>query len=79
MSREIILGWGAPSIKEQFPELADDVADHFQKDSEALSRLRLRCYVTDSQRDAIIKKLFKSISTAVTSATHPSGGDRHGE
>lgn len=78
MNREVILGWGAPSIQEQFPELPDDVSDHFQKDSEALSRLRLRGYVTDNQRDAILKKLFKSISTAVIIAAHPSGGDRHG-
>lgn len=78
MSREIILGWGAPSIKEQFPELADDVADHFQKDSEALSRLRIRGYVTDSQRTSIVNKLVKEISKAVASATRPTGGS-HGE
>lgn len=78
MSKQIIFGWGAPKLKEQFPELPDDVADHFQKDSEAMLRLRIRGYVTDSQRDAIIKKLVKEISKAIAKATRPTGGDRHG-
>lgn len=79
MSKQIILGWGAPTFKEQFPDLPDDIADHFQKDSEAMLRLRIRGYVTDSQRDAITKKLVKEISKAVIKATRPTGGSNHGE
>ncbi|MEJ5019265.1 hypothetical protein WH297_05870 [Ochrobactrum vermis] len=78
MIKQIILGWGAPKFKEQFPELPDHVAEHFQKDSEAMLRLRIRGYVTDSQRDAITKKLFKEISKAIAKATRPTGGsDEH--
>ncbi|WP_247996624.1 hypothetical protein [Brucella tritici] len=79
MSKQIILGWGAPTFKEQFTELPDDIADHFQKDSEAMLRLRIRGYVTDSQRDAITKKLVKEISQAIAKATSPTGGSNHGE
>lgn len=79
MSKQITFGWGAPTFKEQFPELPDDVAEHFQKDSEALFRLRIRGYVTDSQRNAIIKKLGNEIYKAVDTAAHPSGGSNHGE
>lgn len=75
MRDQIIFGWGAPKFKEQFPELPDDVAGHFQKDSEALMRLRIRGYVTDSQRSAIIKKLSKEISKAVIKATSPTGDE----
>ena len=78
-NKQIIFGWGAPTFKEQFPELPDDVADHFQKDSEALTRLRIRGYVTDSQRTATIKKLSNEISKAVAKATRPTGGSNHGE
>jgi len=79
MREQIIFGWGAPTFKEQFPELPDHVAEHFQKDSQALLRLRIRGYITDSARETIIKKLGKEISKAVAKATRPTGGSNHGE
>lgn len=66
MTEQIVFGWGAPTFKEQFPELLDEVAEHFQKDSEALTRLRIRGYITDSQRNSIINKLGKEISKSVS-------------
>ncbi len=74
MREQIIFGWGAPTFKEQCPELPNDVADHFQKDSEALMRLRIRGYVTDSQRNAITTKLVKEIAKAVAKTTRQTGG-----
>ena len=74
MKNEVILGWAAPTIKEQFPELPDDVANHYDEDNKALMRLRMRGYVTDSQRNAIIKKLVKAIEFAVSKYCHPTGG-----
>lgn len=56
----IELGWGAPSFKDQFPQLPADVAEHFDKDNKALIRLRVRGYLTDSARDAAIKKIGKA-------------------
>ena len=74
MSKQIIFGWGAPKFKEQFPELPDAVAEHFDKDNEAMIRLHVRGYTTDSARTATMKKLSKAISNAVASATRPTGG-----
>lgn len=66
MKEQIEFGWDAPTFKEQFPELPDNVSEQFQKDSEALMRLRIRGYVTDSQRTSITNKLGKDISRAVS-------------
>ncbi|KAB2792559.1 hypothetical protein F9K96_05295 [Brucella anthropi] len=61
-------GWGAPSIHEQFPELSEDVANHIEKDREAMLRLRIRGYLTDSQRDSVMKKIVKSIEKALNAS-----------
>ncbi|WP_266029913.1 hypothetical protein [Brucella intermedia] len=63
-------GWGAPSIQEQFPELSEDVASLLEKDREAMLRLRLRGYLTDSARDSVVKKIVKSLEKALMEATH---------
>lgn len=64
------LGFMAPPIGEQFPELPEDVADAFTKDSIELSRLRMRGYITDSQRASIIKKLTKAIERELIKSTN---------
>lgn len=63
-------GWGAPPIHEQFPELAEDVANHFERDSKAMLRLRLRGYLTDSTHGNVMKKIVKSLEKALTEANH---------
>ena len=62
------LGWGARKFKEQCPELSDDVATHFDKDNEALCRLRMRGYLTDGAKDAAVKKVGKALSAALAKA-----------
>ena len=59
------LGWGAPPMKEQFPELSDHDAEHFDKDNVALIRLHIRGYLTDSARDAAIKKIGREIAKSL--------------
>lgn len=59
------LGWDAPSFKEQFPELSDYDAAHFDLDNDAITRLRIRGYLTDSARDAAIKKIGKAIKKSL--------------
>lgn len=58
-------GWGAPPMKEQFPEMSDHDAEHFDKDNQALTRLRIRGYLTDSARDAALKKIGKAIAKSL--------------
>lgn len=61
-------GWGAPSIHEQFPELSENVANHLEKDREAMLRLRIRGYLTNSSRDNVMKKIVKSLEKALMEA-----------
>ena len=60
-------GWGAPKFKEQFPLLSEDIADHFDRDNEAMIRLFIRGYITPSQRDAAMKKIGRAIQKALRS------------
>ena len=41
---------------------------HFQRDIDALNRLRIRGYITDSQTDAATGKLYKKIERHVIEA-----------
>jgi hypothetical protein len=54
--KRVIFGWAAPPIKEQFPEIDAETAAHFDKDNEAMVRLHIRGFLTDSQRNAAMKK-----------------------
>ena len=61
------LGWGAPSISEQFNGfLPADVLHQYDQDKEAISRLRLRGYLTDSAHAVIVKKFTQSLGRKVT-------------
>lgn len=61
---KVIFGWAAPSMKEQFPTLPEFEADQFDLDSAALTRLRVRGYLTDSQRMSVARKVSKAIVRA---------------
>lgn len=65
---EVIFGWGAPPIKEQHPVLSDDIADHFDMDNAAISRLSVRGLLTMSQRDAAFKKLTARVEREIRTA-----------
>tara|TARA_B110000503_G_C7124394_1_gene403933 strand:- start:1626 stop:1847 length:222 start_codon:yes stop_codon:yes gene_type:complete len=60
--RTVDFGFLAATIHEQFPELSEDAANHFEKDSESLSRLRLRDILTAKESAAARKRLLKRIS-----------------
>jgi hypothetical protein len=64
------LGWGAPPISEQFEGFVpkEDLI-HFDLDSEAISRLRLRGYLTDSAHQIVVKKFSKKLSGALLKGT----------
>lgn len=63
--RRFELGWDAPSFKEQFPELSDYDAAHFDLDNDALTRMRIRGYMTDSARNSAIKKIGKALERSL--------------
>lgn len=57
----IEFGWGAPSIGEQFPNMDDNDAYHFQQDQMTLSRLKIRGVITEAEHKAAIQRLAKAI------------------
>lgn len=64
------LGYLARSIKEQFTELSDEIAVQFDKDNEAISYLRMRGYLSDSAKRAVVKKLVKNIELELKRARY---------
>jgi hypothetical protein len=65
MSKTIAFGWDAPSFAEQLPDLPPSKAAGFDLDNRAIIRLHLRGFLTDSQRDAAIKKVTRDIGLAL--------------
>ena len=60
------LGWGAPSISEQFEGfIAQSDLAQLDKDKEAISQLRLRGYLTDSTHRNVVAKFTKAVEKAI--------------
>lgn len=68
---EVIFGWGAPSIAAQHPVIPAEKSEQFDKDNMAIIRLSVRGLITDSQRDAAIKKLTRKVEAEVRLALAP--------
>jgi len=64
-------GWGAKPISEQFPVLSGEIAGHLDADNTAIIRCHVRGLLTDSQRDAALKKLTKRVEREILSALNP--------
>lgn len=67
-------GWGAPSMKEQHPDLTDEVAAHFDEDNKALIRLSVRGYFTEAQKRAVMKRITLSVATEIRAALSKATG-----
>ena len=63
---EIVMGWSAPPMKEQFPTLSDDGAEQFDANSAAISRLSIHGLITRVERDRAAKRLTKAVRDALT-------------
>jgi hypothetical protein len=72
---KICIGWSAPPLKEQLPLLPDDVASHFEKDAEAIRRLKIRGLLSPSVAEKARERLLKNIRKAANAA---SGGKETG-
>ena len=57
----IEFGWAAPTIQQQFPNMDDTEAYHFQQDAVTLSRLKIRGVITKAEHAAAIRRLAKAI------------------
>jgi hypothetical protein len=58
------LGLTAPPMKEQIPSLDQDDADQFDKDVQAIYRLKLREIITESESRKACDRLAKAINRA---------------
>ena len=67
----VVFGWAAPPFAEQFPSLPANEAEHFDMDNQAIIRLSLRGYLTDSQITAARNKVTKAIQIALNDAAKP--------
>lgn len=65
MTKQVEFGWGARKFSEQFPQLSEDEASHFDKDNDAMIRLKIRGYLTPSQKDSVMKKIARSIEKSL--------------
>jgi hypothetical protein len=62
------MGWGALSMKDQHPVLADETASQFDWDNEAISRLLIRGLLTQSQARAARAKYVTKVGKAIKAA-----------
>ena len=65
---QIEMGWAARPMKEQHPALPDTVADHLDKDNLALSRLRVRGLIADSEIARIRGRFLKNAEQEIEKA-----------
>jgi hypothetical protein len=74
--RYLDLGWGREPMTVQLDGIVGrQDADHFEKDADALMRLRIRGYITDSQLSSISGKIIKRVERTAKRAT-PTGAGR---
>ncbi|WP_306127920.1 hypothetical protein [Roseovarius sp. MMSF_3350] len=69
-TKTIELGWGAKPISEQFPQLDKKEVDHFQRDSEDLSRLKIRGLISHTEHRKAVSRFAKKVSAALKKGTH---------
>lgn len=62
---KIEFGWAAPTIATQFPHMDKNNAMHFQRDSEDLSRLKIRGMITETEHRKARQRLAKAIFRAL--------------
>lgn len=65
---QLVMGWSAPPMKEQFPCLDEKTALAFDEDNQALIRLVCRGLITVAERDKARKRHIKAVEAALAQA-----------
>jgi hypothetical protein len=68
MIRTIQMGWGAPKIKEQFPDLPDAAANRLQMDSDSITHLSMRGIITEGEKRKAVNRFSRLFSEALKDA-----------
>jgi len=69
---DVILGWAAPKIKDQFPQLHTKDAEAFQRDHDEIIRLKMRGLIPPAEHKKALQRLVKRLSTALKYVEDPS-------
>ena len=68
MTDTVEMGWAAKSIKEQFPQLPDAVANRLQMDSDSITHLSMRGIITTTESKKVIFRFSGMVSDALKDA-----------
>lgn len=63
------MGWGARPLKEQFPMISENDAQHLDRDNQDFHRLKVRGLITDVEARSIRKRYAKSVEEAIKAAS----------
>ena len=62
---QVEMGWAAPPIKEQLPELPDAVANLLQMDSDSITHLSMRGIITKGEKKKALFRFAGLVSDAL--------------
>jgi hypothetical protein len=62
---KIEMGWAAPKIKDQFPQLSDAVANRLQMDSDSITHLSMRGIITPAEKKKALHRFSANVSDAL--------------
>ena len=65
MTNQIKMGWAAPKIKEQFPQLSDAQANRLQMDSDSITHLSMRGILTPGEKSKAAVRFGRLVSEAL--------------
>lgn len=65
MTDQIKMGWGAPDIKDQFPQLPSAVANRLQMDSDSITHLAMRGIITPAEKGKAVVRFGRLASEAL--------------
>ena len=71
----IAMGWAAPKISDQFPELPEAEANRLQMDSDSITHLAMRGIITPAEKKKAIFRFLGLAEKAIKNARRvPAGG-----
>ena len=65
MTDKIQMGWAAPKIKAQFPQLPDAAANRLQMDSDSITHLAMRGIMTPAEKAKAVVRFGRLVSDAL--------------
>ena len=61
----VVLGWDAPKIADQFPQLSWQDAESYQQDHDDLFRLKMRGIIPPAEHKKAVGRMVKRLSAQI--------------